>query len=91
MFYTIMFDETSFAWQKSHEVNQMFVLTQIEWLKEKLKRRGYIYLNEICESFGAGWNPSNYNVCWIYGRDELVIELEPLDDGSNRFEIIIHN
>lgn len=60
----IHFNSSSIAWSKDMTNNRYFVLTQLEYLQRRLQARGYIYLSEVYEAFGAAWDPDNVNVCY---------------------------
>lgn len=51
-------------WSKDMETNGYFALKQLEYLRERLKYQGYLYLNDVYESLGVVWSPDNENVCF---------------------------
>lgn len=70
----IVFNESSHLWEKEFEFNKLFAKTQLMYLTELYRVKGYLYLNTIYEIFGLRWNPYDKNSCWIYERDG---EFEP--------------
>jgi hypothetical protein len=70
---TIKFDRNSPYWSGMTNADSQFLMIQGTYLVEQFKHRGYIYLNEVYEAFGAVWNPLKNNVCWIKGADEFLI------------------
>lgn len=51
-------------WSKDMENNSYFALKQLEYLRERLKHQGYLYLNDVYESLGAAWSPDTENICF---------------------------
>ena len=78
----LKFDENCTSWDSSHECNQIYLEMQRVCLNEKLRCRGYVYLNEIYEAFGAMWNPDDDNLCYRIECETIEIRFEPLEDGS---------
>ena len=62
------FDSSSFKWEKeeSCEYNLMVAKHVSRMLMDLLWARGYLYLNQVYEHFGLGWNPDNENVLIRY-------------------------
>lgn len=73
---TIIFDQTSLAWNKDDEFNRYFIRQQVFYILEKLRWRKYLYLNEIYQAFKIAWNPDWENTCYR-NVDEFKIDLEP--------------
>lgn len=74
---TIIFDQDCSAWCRRSEANRTYLDMQILCLKEILKTRGYIYLNQVYEALGARWNPDDDNVCYQKGEG-FNIDAQPL-------------
>lgn len=83
---TIIFDQKSLCCSKDDERSRTFIELQKGYLKEKLRFRGYIYLNEVYESLGVEWNPDDENVCYRKG-DDFVMEIQPTGNGTCRINI----
>lgn len=86
---TIMFDERCAGWSKNVEWNKMFLHIQKEYLNERLRSKGYMYLNGIYESLGASWDPDEENICYRARDGLLNIEFEPV--GDNAFLVKIYH
>ena len=82
---TIKFDRSCLAHVENCGRNKAFLDVRKQYLVEKLLYRGYIYLNEIYESFGAGWDPTRENICW-HGKP-LFVKTE--QTGENEFTITV--
>lgn len=48
----------------NRELNRTFALMTVVALNDRLKYRGYLYLNQIYENFGVKWDPKKENTCW---------------------------
>lgn len=83
---TIIFDETCPAWTMDTDYNLVFLRYQADYIEELFKHRGYMYLNQIHEYFGIGWNPSLVNVCYLLGSGPIEFKFEPVED----YKILIH-
>lgn len=85
---TIKFDEQNYLWMNDYMFNKALIDSRITYIYEVLRNRGYVYLNTIYETFGAGWNPhDDHNDCLMAGSNELVISYKHLNDAD--FEINI--
>ena len=81
----INFDGSSMGHVGDCEMNKAFLDVQKRYLKEKLFYRGYLYLNEVYESFGVRWNPKKANVCW----HDKPLSIETEQTGENEFMITV--
>lgn len=79
--YTICFDETCTGWQRDAEANKFFLLRQQDYANEKLKSRGYLFLNEVYDMVGARRTKAGQVVGWIYD------ESNPIGDNYVDFGI----
>lgn len=77
----IRFDSNCLAWTRDLKNNEFFIYRQIDYFLEKLRYKGYLYLNDIYETFGAVWNPENENVCFR-NADDFLVAIEKTSDGG---------
>lgn len=68
MKYKVIFDSNSPAWERSRELNLMFMKQQTLYWTTMLQKRGYVYLNQLYESIGVEWSPENENTCFKIGE-----------------------
>lgn len=66
---TINFDKKCVDWSPYGLRNNMFVTNQISYMYYRIRLRGYMYLNEVYDLFGAGWDPHDSNDCLNYGEN----------------------
>lgn len=84
--YTICFDETCDGWERDAEHNKFFLLQQQDYANDKLKARGYLFLNEVYDMIGAKRTKAGQAVGWVYD------ESNPIGDNYIDFGIFdIHS
>ena len=84
--YARCFDNGCTGWTKSAEMNLMFLRRQQDWANERLKSRGYLFLNEVYDSIGVPRTKAGQVVGWVYD------EKNPRGDNYVDFGIYnIHN
>lgn len=67
--YSRWFNEKCLAWTKDSEMNKMFLLQQQNYANEKLKARGYLFLNDVYDMLGIPRIKAGQVVGWVYGPD----------------------
>ena len=80
--YTYCFDETSSCWVRDAESNKFFLARQQDYANDKLKARGYMFLNEVLDMLGLPRNRAGQAVGWIYD------EKNPIGDNYIDFGIL---
>lgn len=84
--YTFCFDETATGWVRDAESNKFFLMRQQDYANEKLKARGYLFLNEVLDMVGIQRCRAGQAVGWIYD------EKNPIGDNYVDFGILnIHS
>lgn len=71
---TIIIDGQNPMWNKDRNFVEITFKHLLEYCKDTIKYRGYIYLNQIYEALGTPWNPDDENVC--YKNDDKPIEFD---------------
>lgn len=64
--YARFFDDGCIGWEKNPEHNLTFLKLQEDYANNKLKRRGYLFLNEVYEMLGIPLTAAGCVVGWIY-------------------------
>lgn len=67
--YSAFFNETCTGWQKDATMNKMFLLRQQDYLNEKLKAKGYLFLNEALDALGMARTKIGQTVGWIHNPE----------------------
>lgn len=83
---TIIFVKNAVHWTENADYNLSFVKARGEFLKKLFTIRGYIYLNQIYEHLGVGWNPENINELYLLDDGPIEFKFKPTDENS----IVIH-
>ena len=79
--YARFFDDGCTGWSKDPEFNLMFLKQQQNYANEKLKSRGYLFLNEVYDMLGIPRTKAGQVVGWIYD------EKNPIGDNFVDFGI----
>lgn len=79
--YAKFFDEACPGWTKDPEYNLTFLKAQQRFANEKLKARGYLFLNEVYDMIGVDRTKAGQVVGWIYD------EKNPIGDNFVDFGI----
>lgn len=64
--YARIFDERSPYWEKDSEYNLMFLRGEQNYANDRLRTRGYLFLNEVYERLGIPPTKAGQVVGWIY-------------------------
>ena len=64
--YARFFDEHCAGWNRDAEMNLYFLRQQQNWANDKLKSRGYLFLNEVYDMLGIPRTKAGQVVGWVY-------------------------
>lgn len=79
--YARFFNSSCPGWSKDPEMNKLF-LKQIEnYMNEKLRAQGYLFLNEVYDQLGMARSKAGQIVGWIYNPEN------PIGDNCVDFDI----
>lgn len=67
--YSLTFDSSCGAWERDHEYNMMYLRSEQQYANDRLKARGYLYLNEVYERLGVAGTKMGQVVGWVYDPD----------------------
>lgn len=88
--YTHMFNKDNWHWTKGQKFNMAFLECQRNYIADKFKHRGYMYMNEIYETLGLEWHPEYCNPVFTKdGHAKFSIEFVPIE-GTSDVRIEIH-
>lgn len=68
--YARIFDEYNDIWSKTPGQNQMTLSNQQNWLNDRLKARGYVFLNDVYKCLGFPATPAGQVVGWLWKNHE---------------------
>lgn len=67
--FAIIFDETCKGWTRNAESNKFFLLQVQNWANEQLKRKGFLFLNDVYEMIGTMKTEAGFVVGWLYDKN----------------------
>jgi hypothetical protein len=82
--YARFFDETCEAWERDSEYNLMFLKSQQDFANNKLRAKGYLFLNDVYDALGIPRSKAGQAVGWMYKPDFQ-------SDGDNYVDFGIYN
>ena len=83
--YAKFFDSSSPAWENNAEYNLMFLKAEQNYANDRLKARGYLFLNEVYERLGIPPTKAGQIVGWVYDPDN------PNHNGDNYVDFGLYN
>lgn len=83
--YARFYDDGCTGWSKDPEFNLMFLKQQMNYANDVLKKRGYLFLNEVYAMLGIPKTKAGQIVGWIYD------EKNPIGDNFVDFGIYNEN
>lgn len=97
--YARLFDETNPEWVKDGSRNLMFLQQRQNWANDKLRIKGYLFLNDVYDDLGYERTPEGQLVGWVYDKDNPLIDnyvsfgIDKLFDKNHRgdFRNIMNN
>lgn len=66
--YAKFFDQSNPNWEKNPEFNLYFLRRREQILTDKLRAKGYLFLNEVYESLGIEPTIAGQSIGWIFDR-----------------------
>ena len=67
--YSVVFCEGNMGWTRNAELNKVFLIQQQNHANDKLKRKGYLTLNEVYEMLGIRTTAIGQVAGWVYTED----------------------
>lgn len=85
--YAKFFDDGCTGWTKDPNANLMFLRHQQEWATDKLRRCGFLFLDEVYQALGIPITPESRVVGWIYDEEnpngDNFVDFGIYDDAGN--------
>lgn len=70
--YSVVYDDGCKGWSKDPEANKFFLVQCQNWANEKLKAKGYLFLNEVYEMIGIPKTKAGHVVGWVYDKNNEI-------------------
>lgn len=67
--YSRIFDENNYCWEKNSDANHFFLTSEQNYANDRLRARGYLFLNEVYERLGFEPTEAGQIVGWVYDLD----------------------
>lgn len=67
--YARCFDEASPHFERNAEYNRLYIQAQQNWMNEKLRAQGHLFLNEVYDALGFDRTPEGSVVGWVIAGD----------------------
>jgi hypothetical protein len=84
--YARLFDETSIQWVKNAELNRLFVQSQQNYLNDRLRVLGHVFLNEAYDALGLERSRAGAVVGWVLDdKGDNYIDFGLFNPSSARF------
>lgn len=67
--YARSFNASNPNWRKNADYNRMYLSAQEKYANDRLRARGYLFLNEVYESLDLEWSHAGQIVGWIWDSE----------------------
>lgn len=69
--YARFYDEESTKnWSNDPDINRLYLKTVENYLNDRLKSRGFLFLNEVHNELGLSWTKAGQTVGWLWSSDD---------------------
>lgn len=89
--YARTFDISCKNWMNNQQHNTTFIKIQEQWLNDRLRAVGYVFLNEVYDALGLPRSSQGQLVGWFREEGSNVIEFDIVDDTTDDGLIIAFN
>lgn len=63
-------EESTRNWSTDPDINRLFIRTVQNHLNDRLRTRGFLFLNEVYNELGLSWTKAGQLVGWLWSSDE---------------------
>ena len=91
--YARIFDETNPEWRKNGLMNLTFLQQRQAWCNDKLRLKGYLFLNDVYDELNFERTPEGQLVGWVYDKNNPLIDnyisfgIDELYDRNHRQQL----
>lgn len=89
--YSRTFDISNMNWHNNPDYNQTFIKIQEQWMNDRLRAVGYLFLNEVYEALGFPRSAQGQLVGWFRKPYSNFVEIEIVDDAPDFGFVLMFN
>lgn len=78
-------DNTSTQWSPAPGYNQTFLITTQNYMNDKLKAKGHVFLNEVYDALGLPRSSDGAIVGWVFGNGDDFIDFNMFEVADSRY------
>jgi hypothetical protein len=79
LLYARTFDITTKHWSTNPDYNRTFLQTQEQWMNDRLRARGHVFLNEVYDALGMTLSAQGAIVGWFWVVGSNSIRFDVID------------
>ena len=68
--YARIIDETSSVWDPSDDITELNIHTQLQYMNDLLRTRGYLFLSDVYDALGIPRTPASQVVGWLWKKGD---------------------
>jgi len=79
--YAVVFDESNRNWNPDWRYNSMFLRSQQDYANVRLRRDGFLFLNDVYQALGFERTAFGQLVGWVLGNGDDLVDFGLMDNG----------
>jgi len=79
--YAVVFDESNRNWNPDWRYNSMFLRSQQDYANDRLRRDGFLFLNDVYQALGFERTAFGQLVGWVLGNGDDLVDFGLMDNG----------
>jgi len=79
--YAVIFDESNRNWNPDWRYNSMFLRSQQDYANDRLRRDGFLFLNDVYQALGFERTAFGQLVGWVLGNGDDLVDFGLMDNG----------
>lgn len=89
--YSRTFDISNKNWHNNPDYNKTFIKVQEQWMNDRLRAVGYLFLNDVYEALGFPRSAQGQLVGWFRKPYSNFVEIEFVDDAPDFGFVLMFN
>lgn len=87
------FDESNPNWRSNRQFNKMFIDAQEQYMNHRLKRDGFVFLNDVYDALGFPRTALGQILGWVVNAEPSFVDFRAEVVGANiytlRFNVVV--